>query len=144
MPTSYAVHRRIDAGPQRVWGLLTDGPAYPAWNPAVVSLKGEMAEGRRIEVVSAVSPKRTSTPTVTRFDAPRTMVWADGMPLGLFREIRIYTLTPRDDGTEFSMVEVFSGPLAGLMSKVVPDMTESFAQFADGLKEAAEKDPADD
>ena len=69
----------------------------------------------------------------------------DGLEsLGLFREIRIYTLTPRDDGTEFSMVEVFSGPLAGLMSKVVPDMTESFAQFADGLKEAAEKDPADD
>jgi hypothetical protein len=36
------------------------------------------------------------------------------------------------------MREVYSGPLAGLISRSIPDMTESFEQFADGLKEAAE------
>ncbi|ODU04067.1 MAG: hypothetical protein ABS81_11860 [Pseudonocardia sp. SCN 72-86] len=52
--------------------------------------------------------------------------------------------TPVDGGTEFAMEEVFSGPLAGLTTKVIPDMTESFGQFADGLKTAAERTPATD
>ena len=36
------------------------------------------------------------------------------------------------------MSEVYSGPLAGLIGRSIPDMTESFEEFADGLKEAAE------
>lgn len=40
--------------------------------------------------------------------------------------------------TEFSMEEVFSGLLEPLISKSIPDMTDSFEQFADGLKRAAE------
>jgi len=36
------------------------------------------------------------------------------------------------------MAEVFSGPLAPLITKAIPDMTESFEIFADGLKSAAE------
>ena len=39
---------------------------------------------------------------------------------------------------EFSMTEEFTGPLAGLITTAIPDMTESFNQFADGLKTAAE------
>ena len=61
------------------------------------------------------------------------------MPLGLFKGVRTYTLTPQGDGTtEFSMEEVFSGLLEPLISKSIPDMSESFEQFADGLKRAAE------
>jgi hypothetical protein len=37
------------------------------------------------------------------------------------------------------MTEEFSGPLAGLITKAIPDLTESFNQFADGLKASAEK-----
>lgn len=36
------------------------------------------------------------------------------------------------------MTEKFSGPMAGLFTNAIPDMTESFEQFADGLKIAAE------
>jgi hypothetical protein len=36
------------------------------------------------------------------------------------------------------MTEAFRGPLAGLITKAIPDMTDSFRQFADGLKAAAE------
>jgi hypothetical protein len=61
------------------------------------------------------------------------------MPLGLFRGVRTYSITPTANGpTEFSMEEVFSGPLERLISKSIPDMTDSFEQFADGLKRAAE------
>jgi hypothetical protein len=36
------------------------------------------------------------------------------------------------------MVEEYTGPLAGLITRSIPDMNESFQQFADGLRAAAE------
>ena len=67
------------------------------------------------------------------------MVWSDGMPLGLFRGVRTFSLRELGDGgTAFLMQEVYSGALAGLITRAIPDLTESFAQFADGLKSAAE------
>jgi hypothetical protein len=40
--------------------------------------------------------------------------------------------------TEFSMEEVYKRALAPLITKSIPDLTESFAQFADGLKAGSE------
>lgn len=134
MPSSYRVHRVVDADPQTVWDLLTDAPAYPHWNPAVVSLGGRIAVGEKIAMVSVVSPKQTFTLTVDRMDEPREMVWSGGLPLGLYRGVRTFTLTPLDGGrTDFTMAEVFGGPLAPLMNRVVPDMTDSFEQFGDAV-----------
>lgn len=139
MATSYTATRIIGADPETVFGLLTDAASYPTWNPAVLSLDGTLAAGETIRLVSVVNPKRTFTLTVTEVDAPHRMVWADGMPLGLFKGVRTYTLQPLGEGrTEFTMAEVFSGPLAPLITKAIPDMTESFEMFADGLKTAAE------
>lgn len=54
------------------------------------------------------------------------------------KRLRTYRLVERDGSMEFSMTEEFTGPLAGLITTAIPDMTESFNQFADGLKTAAE------
>jgi hypothetical protein len=40
------------------------------------------------------------------------------------------------------MTEEYTGLLAGLFTKAIPDLTESFDLFADGLKVAAEAPPA--
>lgn len=138
MTTSYAVRRTIHAGPDPIWKLLTDPGGYPAWNPAVVSIDGRIEVGQKIKLVSAVNPGRAFTLMVSAMEEPRLMVWSSGMPLGLFRGVRTYALDPQGDSTDFSMQEVFSGPLAPLITKSIPDMTDSFAQFADGLKAAAE------
>jgi hypothetical protein len=37
------------------------------------------------------------------------------------------------------MIEEFSGPLAGLISTSIPDLTDSFDTFANGLKAGAER-----
>jgi uncharacterized protein YndB with AHSA1/START domain len=138
MPSQYRVTRQIAAPPDRVWALLVDADGYDTWNRAVVSIKGPIAEGNRVELVSIANPKRTFKPKVVEMAAPRRMVWADGMPLGMFRGERVYELAPTSVGTTFTMTETFSGPLSGLISKSIPDMTESFDLFADGLKAAAE------
>lgn len=131
--------RTIQAPPQVVWDLLTDTSSYGAWNPAVLSIEGAMSPGGAIALVSIASPKRVFTLTVTSMDAPARMVWSDGMPLRLFRGVRTYTLDPSGAGTNFSMTEEFTGPLSGLIARSIPDLTESFDLFADGLKGAAER-----
>jgi hypothetical protein len=61
------------------------------------------------------------------------------MPLGLFRGVRTFTLTPVPGGaTAFAMREVFSGPLLGLIKRSMPDLQPSFDEFARSLKLRAE------
>ncbi|MCB0873039.1 MAG: SRPBCC domain-containing protein [Thermoleophilia bacterium] len=136
---SYEVTRTIEASADDVWALLTDADTYPAWNRAVISIDGPIVEGASIRLVSMADPKRTFTLEVAEMTAPTRMVWTDGMPLGLFSGRRTYTITNDDPAVcEFTMAERFSGLLAGLLTRVIPDLTESFETFADGLKTAAE------
>jgi uncharacterized protein YndB with AHSA1/START domain len=140
---SYRVSRTINAPVTVVWSLLTDASSYARWNRAVVSIEGPIAEGNSIRLVSIADPKRTFTLKVVEMRAPNHMVWADGMPLGLFTGRRTYTIDESaGGGCEFTMVEAFTGPLAGLITKAIPDLTESFDIFADGLAAAAEQDAA--
>lgn len=134
----YHVSRSIAAPIDEVWALLTDSTTYDDWNPAVISIEGDIEVGKTISLVSIVNPKRSFNLKVTEMDAPKRMVWSDGMPLGLFRGDRTYELVHREGSTTFSMTEEYTGLLAPLITKTIPDMTDSFDQFADGLKSAAE------
>lgn len=139
MATQFSVTRRIAAPAERAWALLADTAAWRTWNPTIVSIDGSVALGSRIRLVSKVNPKRAFSLTVTELAPPRRMVWADGMPLGLFKGVRTYEITPDGAGAcTFSMSEVYSGAMAGMIAKSIPDLGPSFEQFADGLKAAAE------
>jgi hypothetical protein len=68
------------------------------------------------------------------------MTWTGGMPLGLFRGVRTFTVTgDGDHASTFRMREVFSGPLLGMVSRRMPDLAPSFEKFADGLKSRCER-----
>lgn len=133
------VNRHIEAPPQRVWDLLTDAESYDQWNRAILDIQGPIELGTTVKLVSVVNPERTFKLKVNEMDPPRRMVWSDGMPLGLFTGERVYELKPTRDGTEFTMTETFSGLMSGLIVNSIPDMSESFQLFADGLKAAAEE-----
>ena len=66
------------------------------------------------------------------------MVWSGGMPFGLFKGVRTYTLEATGVGTRFGMREEFSGLLAPLIARSIPDMQPAFDQFAAALKHRAE------
>ena len=133
--------RRIAAAPDRVWALLVDLPSWRSWNPTVVSVEGDVAPGGTVRLVTTVNERRTFVLRVMELVLPRLMVWASGMPPGLFRGTRTYTLAPAADdaGTDFAMTEVYTGALAGLIGRSIPDLGPSFEAFADGLKAAAER-----
>ena len=131
---------QIDASPDTIWAILVDGAHYPDWDSGVVSVDGRIAMGETIKVVSAASPGRTFPVTVSEFSATRSMTWSGGMPLGLFKGVRTFTLSPGSDGTtQFRVREEYSGPLLPLMWRSMPDLGPSFAQFAGGLKRRAEQ-----
>lgn len=136
---SYEASSTIQASPDEVWAILTDAPGYPEWESGVVRVEGRIEPGNKIKVVSEANPGRSFPVKITEFTPGQRMVWSGGMPLGLFRGVRTFTLAPQVNGTTvFTMREEYSGPLLGMIWKSMPDLGPSFQKFAAGLKKRAE------
>lgn len=134
----FEVRRTIAAPPERVWARLIDAPALVAGRLGLTRLEGTIAPGARLTVWSEASPGRAFALRVSEFTPTRCMVWEGGMPFGLFRGVRRFTLTPVGAGTEFHMREEFSGLLSPLIERSIPDLNPSFETFAKGLQALAE------
>jgi hypothetical protein len=134
----YEATALIQARPEAIWAVLTDAPGYAGWDSGVVRVEGRIAPQETIKVVSEANPKRAFPVKVTEFSPAERMVWSGGMPLGLFKGERTFTLAPEDGATRFRMREEYTGPLLALMWRSMPDLGPSFEQFARGLKARAE------
>lgn len=129
----------IDASPEAVWAVLSDGAAWPAWDSGVDAVEGKIAPDETIKIRSKAAPGRAFPVTVTRFEPPAHLRFSGGMPLGLFRGVRTYEVSPGADGhATFSMREEYTGPLLPLIWRSMPDLGPSFEQFARGLKQRVE------
>jgi hypothetical protein len=136
----YESSATIDAAPDTIWTVLTDAPAYAAWDSGVEKVEGTIAPGETIKVHSQANPGRAFPVKVTDYQPGRSMTWSGGMPLGLFKGVRTFTLEPREDGpTAFHMREEYTGPLLPMIWRTMPDLGPSFEQFARGLKARAEE-----
>ena len=131
----------IQAAPAAIWQILTDTSAYPSWNTTVAKIDGRIALGETIKVHVNAVPGRAFPVKVVVLEAPRRMVWRGGMPLGLFKGERTYELRSLGPtkGVEFSMRESFTGFLAPLIAKSIPDLQPAFDAFAACLKARAER-----
>jgi uncharacterized protein YndB with AHSA1/START domain len=127
----------MDARPEQVWTALVDVAAWPTWDSGVTDVDGRLALGAKLTIRVAANPGRAFPVKVAEIDAPRRLVFRGGMPMGLFTGERTYTLEPDGTGTRFTMREVYTGPMAGLIFRSIPDLTASFQQFATGLSQQA-------
>lgn len=135
----FSVKTSIRATPERIWALLTDAAGYVHWNNTVRKVDGTVAPGERITVHPKINPGRAFPVKVAEFQPPRRMVWTGGMPLGLFKGERTFTLTPGANGeVTFSMREEYTGLMAPLIGRSIPDLQPAFDEFANDLKRAAE------
>jgi hypothetical protein len=135
----FAASSTISATPEAIWAVLADGPRWTDWDSAVARLDGTIALGGKVTVYPEVNPGRGFAVRVVELVPGERMTWRGGMPLGLFTGTRTYRLTPGPDGTvRFDMREEYTGPLAGMIFKSIPDLQPSFARFADGLKRRVE------
>jgi uncharacterized protein YndB with AHSA1/START domain len=135
---SFATTTTINATPEAIWAILTDAPTYPTWNTTVTSVDGRIAPGETVTVHAKIAPGRAFPVKVVAFDAPRRMVWSSAMPLGLFKGERVFELIPQSAGVVFSMREAYTGAMAGMITKSIPDLQPAFDQFAACLKARAE------
>lgn len=135
----YSATTVINASPDTIWKILVDGAGYPSWDPGTIKIEGTIAQGEKILAYSKLSPNRAFPVKVSEFVPNQSMTWEGGMPLGLFRGVRTFKLLPKGSGqVEFQMREQFSGPMLFLIGRTIPDMTETFRVFAEGLKKRAE------
>jgi hypothetical protein len=137
---AFATRTTIRATPEAVWAILTDAPSYASWNTTVDRVDGDVALGNKLTVHAKLSPGRAFPVKVVELSAPRRMVWFSGLPLGLFEGERVFELAPGAGGdVEFSMREAFTGLLAPMITRSIPDLQPAFDEFAACLKTRAER-----
>jgi len=135
----YEAAATIDASPEAVWAVLSDGAAWPTWDSGVDAVEGGIAPGATLKIRSQAAPGRAFPVKVSRFEPPAHLRFSGGMPLGLFRGVRTYEVSPDGSGqARFSMREEYTGPLLPLIWRSMPDLGPSFEQFARGLKQRVE------
>ena len=128
----------IAAAPAAVWDVLVDAGNWPTWESDVRDVEGTVALGAKLKITSEADPKRAFPVRVAELTPSRRLVFRGGMPLGLFKGVRTYTLTPAGDGTAFTMREEYTGLMLPLIWRSMLDLQPSFDQFARGLKAKVE------
>jgi len=133
----------IDAGPERVWQVLTDFAAYREWNPFIVSVDGSAEVGARLTVRMQPVGARAITlrPTVLEVVHGRHLCWLGrlGLP-SIFDAEHDFSLEPAaGGGTRLRQTEQFRGLVVPLMARSLDRHTlPAFVAMNEALKQRAE------
>ena len=106
----------VQASAERVWEVLTDFAAYPAWNPFITKLEGTARVGERL-AITVQPPGGTAMsfkPTVLRADPNAELRWLGRLLFpGICDGEHYFTIEPLDGGrrARFTQGERFSGLL---------------------------------
>jgi hypothetical protein len=131
----------IHAVPERVWVVLMDFGAYPAWNPFILAIEGkaELGETLRVTMRPPGGKAQRFKPKVLRADGPEAFVWRGSLPIpGLFTGEHSFQLTRAGDDTRLRHSESFSGVLVPFLRKMLARTEEGFNQMNAALKARAE------
>lgn len=120
-----------------VWAVITDAASYPDWDPNMNRIEGSVGLNEKLVLHTTLS-KRSFTVSVSELTPNSRMVWKSGLPLGLFKGVRTFQITPRGDSVLFRLDEVFSGPMSPLFGRMIPDLHPTFVRFVRGLKARVE------
>ncbi|WP_222272469.1 alpha/beta hydrolase fold domain-containing protein [Modestobacter marinus] len=145
MSKRLSTHVDIEATPERVWEVLTDLAAYPAWNPFIVRAEGAVAPGRRLTLTMQPVGGRVMTvrPRLVEVAVHRELRWRGrlGLP-GLMDAEHAFVLEPQDGGTRLVHQETFRGVLVPFAAASLDrDTLPAFVAMNEALKRRAE-DPA--
>jgi hypothetical protein len=132
-------HVDIDATPSQVWSILTDAASYPEWNPFLVSMEGELSEGKVLtnRMKTATGSEISFRPTVLKVAKDRELRWLGQFLLPrIFDGEHYFKLEARGGHTRLVHGERFSGVLLWFMD--VDRFKANFEALNQALKSRAE------
>jgi hypothetical protein len=132
----------INAGPERVWAILTDFDKYPEWNPFIKKAKGTIRVDEKLEIcLSPPNSKETIfNPTVKKVVENSEISWLGHLLFpGIFDGEHIFTITKSKHGCMLVQKEKFRGLLVPLLwRRLNSDIRAAFELMNNALKERAE------
>jgi len=133
----------IDATPDEVWAVLTDFSSYPAWNPFIREISGELRIGAPLKVSLALpgSKPMLIRPVLREASRAWELRWMGSLWLGGLFEgehaFRIGHEAPRR--VRFRQSETFHGILVPLLpDSLYRKIREGFEEMNRALKERVE------
>ena len=133
----------IDASPEAIWSTLLDFPAYPDWNPFIVSIVGEPRVGERLDV--RIRPPGSHgiglKPVVRTVEPSARFGWLGHLVVPrIFDGGHEFVISPRSDGgSTFVQREEFGGVLVPLVGKMLARTLEGFEAMNAALKVRVEE-----
>jgi Polyketide cyclase / dehydrase and lipid transport len=134
---SFEAETLILAGADTVWDIITDGGNYAVWDSGITEVSGEVGHGERIRVRTRDGGKRTFCLRVSQIPG-QLMTWTGGLPLGLLRVERTFTLTDYTGLTLLRVRDTAGGPLRGLVRKTAPGTYPALTGYVRAVKFRAE------
>ncbi|MDN4645436.1 SRPBCC family protein [Arthrobacter sp. PsM3] len=134
---SFEAETLIHARNSTVWEIITDGGNFTVWDSGITRLDGELRHGGTIRVRTRTGGNRTFRLRVRQMPG-EVMTWTGGLPLGLLKGVRTFTLTPHGGMTHLHVREEFTGPLLGLLRKALPDVERALAEYVRAVRKRAE------
>jgi hypothetical protein len=133
----------IDAPPEDIWATLVDFESYPAWNPFITSIEGELRVGARLAVRLAPPGGRgiTMRPVVQTVEPPARFGWLGHLLVPrVFDGAHGFTIEKRPDGgSTFVQREEFRGALVPLVGRVLEQTAAGFEGMNAALKAHVEE-----
>ncbi len=131
----------IDATALAVWGILTDFPAYPEWNPFIRCIEGEPKVGAKLHVTIQPPGHKAMTfrPTVVVAEPDRELRWLGRVLMpGIFDGEHAFIIEDKAGDCRLRQEETFRGLLVPLFGGMLADTERGFAALNTALKRRAE------
>lgn len=133
----------IEAEPAVVWTVLLDFRRYAEWNPFIVHVDGDTAQGALLNVTISLpdsNRERVFRPRITHCEAARELRWLGHLWMkGLLDGEHFFKLEPASPGkTRFLHGEDFSGILLKPLLSRITEATRGFVYMNQALKRRVE------
>jgi hypothetical protein len=127
----------INARASTVWEIITDTGNLTVWESGITAIDGELRNGGTIRIKTTDARGRSLRLRVQQMPG-EVMTWTSSLPLGLFKRIRTFTLSPRAGLTHLKVKEEVSGLLAALLGNTRPDTARTLNDYVHAVTKRAE------
>lgn len=127
----------INARASTVWEVITDAGNLTVWESGITAIDGELRNGGTARIKTSDGRVLWTRIRVQQIPG-EVMTWTSGLPLGLLRRTRTFTLSPQAGLTHLTIKEEVSGPLMKLLGNTSPDTAQTLNDYVGAVTKRAE------